>query len=44
MATPQITLRVDVETLKRWKEACEKAGTNVSEQIRVLMNDWSSNS
>jgi hypothetical protein len=44
MATPQITLRVDKETLERWKEACDLDGTSVSAKIRDLMNEWSTRS
>lgn len=40
MVTPQITVRVNTETLNSWKERCEAEGVSVSEKIRQLMNGW----
>ena len=40
--TPQMTLRVDRDRAARWKSASERSATTVSEQIRDLMDAWSS--
>lgn len=40
MKTPHISLRVPNKTFDRWKATCQKHDTNVSEQIRLLMNAW----
>lgn len=39
-ATPQITLRVQKDTLERWKRATDSRGTNVATQLRTLMMRW----
>lgn len=40
MKTPHISLRVEPAVFQRWKNRCSSNQTNVSEQIRYLMNAW----
>lgn len=40
MPTPQITVRVKPDDLERWKRTCDSHSTDVSSQIRVLMEAW----
>lgn len=39
-ATPHISLRVPSSKLESWREACSKNNTDISSQIRKLMDAW----
>ena len=38
--TPHISLRVPSSKLESWRKACEKNNTDISSQIRKLMDAW----
>lgn len=38
--TPHVAIRVERSELARWKESCVHEETNVSEQVRKLMEAW----
>ena len=39
-STPHISLRVSASRLSSWKKACRNNNTDVSSQIRKLMDAW----
>lgn len=39
-STPHISLRVPSDKLESWKKACNDNDTDVSSQIRKLMDAW----
>lgn len=40
MATPHISIRVDKDRLGKWKDLCSKSDTDLSTQVRKLMDAW----